>query len=415
MSPYPLYDSEGNIRGSSAIITDITERKHAADEKKKLEEQLFHAQKMESIGRLAGGIAHDFNNILVGIMGYAELLNIKFQDETSSEGKAAKVIFKSAQRAANLTKQLLGFARGGKYNLVNFNVDDTIEDIIKVSDKIFEKKISVKFDFAEDIKIIKADKNQFQQIITNLIINAKDAMPKGGVLSFKTENRYIDEEYSRGFPEFKPGNYVKISITDSGMGIPESIRGNIFEPFFTTKGEGKGTGLGLATVYGIVKNHGGHINFSSKTKQGTTFNIYLPSSGKLEPQIKRKVEIVKGNATILIVDDENFVIKLTENMLKKLGYKVYTAESGKKTVEIYKKKKNDIDLVLLDMIMPDMDGKQTFAELKKIDPDVRVLLSSGYSKNDKAEKIIKEGALGFVQKPYTFQELSEIVSKTLSE
>ncbi|MCP4727207.1 MAG: hypothetical protein GY863_19370, partial [bacterium] len=220
----------------------ITDIRKANEEKVKLEDQLIQAQKMESIGRLAGGIAHDFNNILVGVMGYAELLKMKHPDDSSDEGEAAGIILNGAERASDLTKQLLGFARGGKYNPVPLKINEVIKDTVRVSEKIFEKKITVKFDFEKKNNTIDADKNQLDQILTNLIINAKDAMPLGGELSFKTENVYLDEEYVKIHPYFKPGNYVKLSVTDSGTGMTQDIKESIFEPFFTTKGEGKGTG-----------------------------------------------------------------------------------------------------------------------------------------------------------------------------
>ncbi|MFC1725707.1 ATP-binding protein [candidate division KSB1 bacterium] len=261
-------------------FSDITEIKKAEEAKKKLEEQLLHVQKMESIGRLAGGIAHDFNNILGSIMGFSEVLQMKFPDRSSVEGKAADAIIRGVERAADLTKQLLGFARGGKYEPKPLNMNQVIRDTIKMSEKIFEKNIEVKLDFADNLKYIEADEHQMDQVLTNLIINAKDAMPAGGEILFKTENVFLSNEYVNKYPEFKAGNYVKISIIDTGTGMPKDIKDKIFEPFFSTKGIGKGTGLGLATVYGIVKNHGGHITVYSEPGVGTTFTIYMPVTKK---------------------------------------------------------------------------------------------------------------------------------------
>ncbi|MFC1477735.1 PAS domain S-box protein, partial [candidate division KSB1 bacterium] len=399
----------------AVAFNDITDSHLAAEERKRLEEQLFQAQKMESIGRLAGGIAHDFNNILTGIMGYAELLKLQLQDESTTEGEAAEVILKGTERAAALTKQLLGFARRGKYNPVPLDVNEVITDAAKVSEKIFEKNIEVKFDPDKKIKAIEADKNQMEQILTNLFINAKDAMPKGGELSIKTENVVLNEEYVRLLPEMTPGDYVKISVTDTGIGIPGEIKDNIFEPFFTTKGEGKGTGLGLATVYGIVKNHNGHINVYSEPGRGTIFNLYFPVSGKRLKRREEKRDLTKGDATILVVDDEKQIRWMSKKMLGELGYKTLLAEDGNDALKIFKKQKDVIDLVILDMIMPNMAGKDTNLELHKIKPDVKVILASGYSQNGLATEILDEGAIGFIQKPFRMNELSRIIRKALKK
>jgi len=322
--------------GTTYTALDITARKQSEEETRKLEEQLFHAQKMESIGRLAGGIAHDFNNILVGIMGYAELLKMKYNDPSTPEGKAAEVIFTGAERAADLTKQLLGFARRGKFKPVPLNINEAIEDTLKISDKMFEKNIKVKLDLEEKINTIIADKSQLHQVLTNLIINAKDAMPKGGELIFKTENIYIDENDSKKPFEMKPGYYAKLSITDSGVGMSKSVMEHIFEPFFTTKGSDKGTGLGLATVYGIIKNHDGYINVYSEPGEGSTFTLYFPVSEKevkREPKISE--DIVQSKATILIIDDEDYVREMTETMLTYLGYKVHSAGDGITAIKLF--------------------------------------------------------------------------------
>ena len=370
---------------------------------------------MESIGRLAGGIAHDFNNILTSIMGYAELLKMQFSDDNSSGNEAVDVILQGAERAADLTGQLLGFARKGKYNPVTLNINSLIKETIKVSEKIFEKEIKVLFNLGKNTKAIYADKNQLDQILTNLIINARDAMPEGGNLNFRTENFYVGEEAIKEYPELKQGYYVKVSVTDSGVGIPVEIKNKIFEPFYTTKGEGKGTGLGLATVYGIVKNHDGYIYCDSEPGKGTTFVMYFPVSEKEVTKIKEEPEIVRGDATILVVDDEENVRKLAGKMLKGLGYTVLVAEDGKKAVDLYKGSESTIDLVLLDMIMPDMAGKKTYQELKKINPEVQVLLMSGFHQDGKASEILSEGVLGFIQKPFKQQILSKIISETLKK
>ncbi|MFC1477385.1 PAS domain S-box protein [candidate division KSB1 bacterium] len=397
------------------FMLDVTESKTADQEKEKLLEQLYQAQKMESIGRLAGGIAHDFNNILTGIMGYAELLKLQLPDTTTPEGEAADVISQGAERAAELTKQLLGFARGGKYNPLPLNINKIIRETVRVSEKIFEKNIVVTFDFEEGIHTVEADKNQLDQVLTNIIINAKDAMPGGGDLIIQSENVFIDDVYATHFPEIVPGDYVKISITDNGTGMPKDVIEHIFEPFFSTKGEGKGTGLGLATVYGIVKNHGGHLNVYSEMGEGTTFNLYLPVSGKKIVKDRKIHRIFKGDATILVVDDEKNVRRMASRMLNELGYKVLLAEDGKEAVKIYKVKKREIDLVLLDMVMPNMGGKETNLALRKIDPGVKILLSSGYSQDGKAAEILNDGALGFIQKPFRMDDISKKLNNILKK
>jgi PAS domain S-box-containing protein len=399
----------------SSIISEIVIYRKAEQKLKTLEEQLFQAQKMESIGRLAGGVAHDFNNILTGIMGYAELLKMQFKDPTTSAGHAADIIFKGAERAANLTMQLLGFAREGKQNPVVFKINDLVKETLKVLEKIFQKRVTVKFDFEKRIKPIEADKNQIEQVLTNIIINANDAMPQGGILAFKTENVYLDKEYTEKFPEFPPGDYNKLTISDTGIGIPKEIMDHIFEPFFTTKGKGEGTGLGLATAYGIINNHGGQLNVSSEQGIGTTFTIILPATKK---SISNKIlegKVITGEETILLVDDEEDVRTLSKSQLETLKYKVLLAANGPQAIKIYKKNKRKIDLVIVDMIMPEMNGKETFSELQKIDPKVKVLLMSGFSQKDEVNEVLKRGAIGFIQKPFTFQKLSTDINKALKK
>ncbi|MFC1553308.1 PAS domain S-box protein [candidate division KSB1 bacterium] len=397
----------------AVTVIDITERQKSFKEKKTLEEQLFHAQKMESIGRMAGGVAHDFNNILVGIMGYAELLKIQFSDPETSEGQAAEVILKGAERAADLTTQLLSFSRKGKFNPAPLNINNEILDTMQVSEKIFEKNIEVKYLLDENIHNIEADRHQINQVITNLIINSRDAMPKGGEITFKTENIVFDQEFVIKNPEFKTGKYVKVSISDTEVGMSEEVKNHAFEPFFSTKGESEGTGLGLASVYGIIKNHGGYINLFSSPGEGVTFNIYFPGSEKTAVEEKEEMSFLNGDATILVVDDEENVRQLAQKILKKMGYKVLIAKDGIEGVSMYQQYKNNIDLVVLDLIMPNMAGKETFDMLKKIDPEVKVLLSSGYSQEGKAVDMIKKGAKGFIQKPFRIKEISKAVSEVL--
>ncbi len=396
------------------IVSDVSTKRQAEEDKKNLEKQLFQAQKMESIGRLAGGIAHDFNNILTSIMGYAELLKLKFIDVTTVEGEAADIILTGAEKASDLTKQLLGFARGGKYNPVPLSINDSIKNAVRVSEKIFEKKIAVEYSIDDEVSLIDADKNQIDQVLTNLIINAKDAMPFGGKLNFETKNVLINNESLSIDSEIINGKFVKISVTDTGIGMTREISEHIFEPFFSTKGEGKGTGLGLATVYGIIRNHNGFINVYSEPNIGTTFNIYFPVSTGKAVESKVSEELIKGDAKILLIDDEENVRNVAEKMLKHLGYSVKIFENGLDAISYYEDEKNNIDLVILDIIMPNIDGRSTFLELKKINKNVKVLIASGYSQSGHAKEIVELGAAGFVQKPFRVHELSRVINGILN-
>jgi len=412
VSSVPLIKA-GKTIGVFIIARDITERKKAEEDRKILEEQLFQAQKMESIGRLAGGIAHDFSNILAVILGYADLLKIKFDDITTSEGQAVDKILKNARRSKELIGQLLGFARRGRYNPMPLAINTLIKDTVEVSEKIFEKKIEVKYELDNDIKIIKGDRNQLDQVLTNLIINAKDAMPQGGELIIKTENVHLDEEYTQKYPDLKPGKYVKISVTDTGIGMPKNVTDRIFEPFFTTKGSGEGTGLGLATVYGIIKNHQGHITVDSESGKGTTFTIYLPVSERRVLEENTAATVIKGDETILIVDDEEDVRGMLSKQLTPLGYKVLFASDGLEAIKIFKQQKHKIDLILLDMIMPGMAGKETYQKLREISPGVKVLIMSGFSLNSSDKEMLSDRTMGFIQKPFELYELSNIIRKIL--
>lgn len=395
-------------------VHEIEGRKKVEKEKQHLQEQLFQSQKLESLGRLAGGIAHDFNNLLTGIMGYAELLKMKLTDNKKIEGRAADTIYKNSIAAQELTKQLLGFARKGKYNPVPLDLNDMIKDTISVLEKIFEKKIRLNYDLDHHIKRVDADENQMTQVLTNLIINSKDAMSNGGEITFKTGNVYIGEADKSLYPEIiKPGTYVRLSIIDTGVGMTKEIIDRIFEPFFTTKEKGKGTGLGLATVYGIIKNHNGYVFCQSQPNTGTTFTIFLPPGKKELIKEKERANNITGTGTILVVDDEEVVLKLSRDFLKRLGYDVILAASGNKAVEIYTKNIHQIDLVLLDLIMPGKDGMETFQALKKINPHIKVLFFSGFSKNKKVNEVLEEGVVGFIGKPFTMKILSDALSKLL--
>ena len=403
-----------SYRGRKVILNaarDISSRIKAEKEKRQLERRLIHSQKMEAVGTLAGGIAHDFNNLLMGIQGYISLMRLQ-NNEDDKNGEYIEGIETAVINAANLTNQLLGFARKGKYTPKQTCLNDVVEDSTKMFIRT-RKEIVIHKKLQDNIWSIKADPGQIEQVLINLYLNAWHAMPTGGDIYIQTENILLSNAYCKPFG-VKGGNYVKISVTDSGVGIPEENIGRIFEPFFTTKEVGKGTGLGLASAYGIVKNHKGIIRVYSEQNHGTTFNIYLPSSDiPEEKEIKVKSELMKGNESVLLVDDEEGTIQVELLMLKELGYTVYPARSGKEAVKLYKEKALNIDLVVLDVIMPDMSGVETHEALKKINPEVRVLLVSGYGLNKQIEKLMDQGCKGFLQKPFDIVKLSMKIREVL--
>jgi PAS domain S-box-containing protein len=381
------------------FMRDITRQK-------KTEARLFHARKMESIGTLAGGIAHDFNNLLMGIQGHASLALLHL-DSGNPNYEHVKTIETLVMSGADLTRQLLGFARGGKYEVKSVNINNLI---YKTSETIgrTKKEIKIHRNLENNLWFVDVDEGQIEQVLINLYVNAWQAMPGGGDLYLGTSNVILDE--SRLKPSgAKNGHFVKISVTDTGVGMDDKTKERIFEPFFTTKEMGRGTGLGLASVYGIIKNHNGFINVYSEKGQGTTFNIYLPLSVQKEiaaTDKQQNLEIARGTETILIVDDEALIINIGREMLSTLGYKMLIAQDGPTALKIYKESAGTIDLVMLDMVMPEMSGEDVFTELKKLDPQVKVLLSSGYSLNGRASKIISRGCVGFIQKPFTIREIS---------
>jgi len=382
-------------------------------EKKRLEAQFYQAQKMEAIGTLAGGIAHDFNNLLMAILGRNSLMMTDL-DPSHPHFIHLTEMETCVKSAADLTNQLLGFARGGKYEAVPVDINE----LIRKHNQMFgrtKKEIKTLEKYENKIWPVEVDKGQINQVLMNIYVNAWQAMPDGGELFVSTENSKIDQDYAKPF-EVSPGKYVKISITDTGIGMNSMVKDKIFDPFFTTKEKQRGTGMGLSSAYGIIKNHRGFITVYSELGEGTTFNIYLPASKK---QIKEekliKNEIVKGTGTILLVDDEQMIISVGEGILKKIGYDVLPAMDGKQAIDIYKKKKDSIDMVILDLIMPGMPGKETFEALTKINPDVKVLLASGYSFNGKAKQIIDQGASGFIQKPFNIEQLSLKIKEVLEK
>ncbi len=402
----PMFDDAGEITGICGIARDITQTRQ-------LEAQLLQAQKMEAIGTLAGGIAHDFNNLLMGIQGHISLMLM----DTSSEhphGAHLTGVEDMIRSGATLTRQLLGFARGGKYEVKPTDLNDLIR---KSSDMFGRTKKEIKITRREQdgLWVVDADRGQIEQVLLNMYVNAWQAMPGGGEMTLSTQNMILDELFVKPH-KAKPGRYVKISITDTGIGMDEPTRQRVFEPFFTTKGRGRGTGRGLASADGLIRNPGGVITLYSERGHGTAFNLYLPVSASgavVDAALERQV--IRGTETILIVDDEDIVLNVGVEVLKTLGYQVLSARGGPEAIEIYRQKAGEIDMVILDMIMPEMGGGRVFDAMKGINPAVKVLLASGYSLNGQASNILSRGCGGFIQKPFSIIDLSKKIREILGQ
>jgi len=409
----PVLDETGSKIGHIGTLTDITERVQAERTKKLLERQIQQVQKLEAIGTLAGGIAHDFNNLLMGIQGRTSLM---LTDTASSHPyfEHLKGIEDYVKSAADLTKQLLGFAMGGKYEVKTTDLNNLITNQNQMLGRT-RKDITVREKYEEDLWTVEVDQGQIQQVLLNLYINAWQAMPGEGDLYIQTQNVNLDEHYTKPF-QASPGKYVKVSVTDTGVGMDEVTRQKIFDPFFTTKEMGRGTGLGMASVYGIVKNHEGFITVYSKKGEGATFNIYLPATEKetvKEKELKKDEQ--KGSEIVLLVDDEDMIIDVGQPMLEKMGYNVLVAKDGREALEIYQKNEQEIDIVILDLIMPDIGGGDTYDRLKEINPEIKVLLSSGYSIDGQASEILERGCSGFIQKPFNMKKLSQKIREILDK
>ncbi|UCE56804.1 MAG: PAS domain S-box protein [Desulfobacterales bacterium] len=382
-------------------------------EQKKLEDQLQQAQKMEAIGTLAGGIAHDFNNLMMGILGNTSLARLDI-DPTHPNYEKLTNIEVYVKSATELTKQLLGFARAGKYEVRPTNLNHLVDRSGQMFGRT-KKEIKIHKKYYEKLWPVEVDQGQIDQVLLNIYVNAWQAMPEGGNLYIQTENVVLDENYTKPF-SVKKGKYAKISITDTGGGMDEKTLKRIFDPFFTTKEKGRGTGLGLASAYGIIKNHGGIINAYSETGCGATFSIYLPAyEGAVFEKKELPDNIYKSTGTILLVDDEEMIVDVGRKILEKMGYTVLTAINGEEALNHYRNNQEKIDIVILDMVMPEMNGGDTYDRLKEMDPDVKVLLSSGYSLNGQAKKILDRGCNGFIQKPFSMNGLSKKLSEILAK
>jgi len=402
---FPIKDKDnGRITGVVESLRDITERK-------RLESQLAQAERMDSIGRLAGGVAHDFNNLLMGIQGRTSLM-LSDAEPHHPFVEHLKGIETYVKNAADLTRQLLGFARGGKYEVKVIDINTLIAENVAMFGRT-KKELNIISEFQDDIWPTEVDQGQINQVFLNLFVNAWEAMPQGGELTVKTKNVSLDFNLIKTYG-VNPGRYIEVTVTDTGIGMDEATRKRLFDPFFTTKDRGRGTGLGLASAYGIVKNHHGLITVKSQPGLGATFTVYLPASEKAVLKEKHYTRaIANGSETVLLVDDEDMIIEVGSKLLQRLGYHVLTARNGLQAVEIYQARQREIDCVILDMIMPDQNGGETFDQLKQIDTDINVLLSSGYSLNDQASEILKRGCKGFIQKPFNLKELSWKIREVL--
>lgn len=397
------YQEEPVIQG---LLRDVTE-------KERLHAKLQQAQRLESIGTLAGGVAHDFNNLLMAIQGNTSLALAKISP-SQPVYKKLKNITTYVQDASSLTKQLLGFARGGKYEVKTTDMNKLIEKTARMFGRT-KKEITIQLNPQNDIWPVAVDRGQIEQVLLNLLVNGWQAMPDGGHIYIETANVVLDEAFAGAY-NIAPGNYVKTSVTDTGVGMDKEIQDKIFEPFYTTKDRARGTGLGLASAYGIVKNHDGIITVYSEISEGTTFTFHLPiTQSELSSADTAFQPIIPGSETILLVDDEAMVMEVAQEMLEELGYNTMTASSGQEALEIYLKNQHAIDLVVLDMIMPDMSGGDTYNQMRKINPDIKALLSSGYSIEGKASQIMRCGCNGFIQKPFNIEELSNKVREILDE
>jgi PAS domain S-box-containing protein len=386
------------------IATDITDLI-------RMEEELRRAQKMEAIGTLAGGIAHNFNNTLMGIQGRASLMMMD-KDESHPDHEHLRGIEEYVRSAAELTRDLLGFAKGGKYEAKPTDLNRLIRNEIRLFGRT-RKEIRIEEKLEENLWTVEVDQGQVRQALLNLYVNAWQAMPGGGDLNVRTGNVTLVEEDVKAHG-VRPGRYVRVAVADTGVGMDASTAEKVFDPFFTTRTMGRGTGLGLASVYGIVKNHGGFISVESEKGVGTTFTIFLPASDKgVIEENEPEPRIVTGTGTILLVDDEEMVLEVGEQLLARLGYRVLAAGGGEAALDLYERRNDEIDLVVLDMVMPGLSGGEVFDRMKAADPDVRVLLSSGYTIDGQAQEILDRGCRGFIQKPFDLETLSRKVREAL--
>jgi signal transduction histidine kinase len=418
--PVSDINSFGLFSLQGTLVMKFSSQIRELEEKRILAEQLRQSQKMEAIGLLAGGIAHDFNNLLAGISGFAQLLKRKFSKENTEVLKYVEPIIDASARGAALTRQLLAFARKGKYQLVSVDVHEVLDRIIGLLRRTIDRRIQISKDTHATAPAVMGDPSQIENALLNLALNARDAMPEGGNLVFHTENLQAEgQTVVTGAETYRmePGAYLVIEVVDSGLGMNAETKKRLFEPFFTTKEVGKGTGLGLASVYGCAKSHNGYIEIESAEGVGTTARLYFPASQQepVKPKKEPKTKAIsRGKGHILVIDDEEIVRSILREMLHDLGYHVSICSNGSDGIEYYRQHINEIDLVVVDMIMPKMGGYDCLRHLRKIKPEVKVVISTGYSVAEDTQQMFSSGIAGFIQKPFEAADLSRIIADALN-
>jgi len=416
-SKVPLINQHGEIFGILGVFGDITELKKIEAEQIKLREQLYQATKMESIGRLAGGVAHDFNNMLGVILGFTEM-SMRLVDPSTTVYKHLQEVCRAAERSSDLTRQLLAFARKQTVNPELLDINKTIEGMLKILTRLIGEHIRLVWEPTANLGAIKIDPSQLDQILANLCANARDAIGKTGMITITTGALHADAAFCRNLPESYPGDFIVLSITDSGCGIDEKTIGQLFEPFFTTKEFGTGTGLGLATVYGIVKQNHGFIKVTSQPGKGTCFKIFLPDHGPAnfeEPVTSTVLKPVAGHETILLVEDEEAILTITSMMLEAAGYRVITASSPSEAIKAAQNSQCKVQLLLSDVVMPGMNGKEMAERLKEMQPGLKCLFMSGYTADVIARQDLSEESLNFLAKPFNSEELTRKVREVLDQ
>lgn len=415
---FPLIDmSSGQMNGVVESVRDITQQKQAEEALRRSEENLHQSQKMEAVGRLAGGVAHDFNNILTAIIGYSELLQGKFEPDDSRLNDMEE-IRKAAERAASLTRQLLAFSRKQIFAPKVLNLNNLIMNLDKMLRRLLSEDIKLVTIPGENLGEVMADPGQIEQVIINLAVNARDAMPRGGVITIETQNVFLDADYAQKYVEVHPGDYVMMAVSDTGSGLDEASRARIFEPYFTTKELGKGTGLGLSTVHGIIKQSGGHIAVYSEVGQGATFKVYLPrlrQQMQAEPTAADSCTLNRGTETILLVEDEDLVRQVARRILEMRGYTVLEAASGREALLVSQQTHGPIHLMLTDVVMPGMSGGETAERLRAQRPELKVLFMSGHTENSIVHHGVLDPGVAFIQKPFRSDLLVHKVRQVLDQ
>ncbi|MBN1781162.1 response regulator [bacterium] len=410
----PIRNSRNEIIGAVIVLQDVTEKMRLDEEKERIRQELLQSQKMEAVGKLAGGIAHDFNTLLTAMRGFTDMALMRLVPSEPMHDELIQVK-NAAQSAAELTKQLLLFSQKHPLESRPMNLNEPIEQIIKMLNRLIGETIEIHTELSKQLWTVMGDKATLEQVLMNLAVNAREAMPNGGILTIRTENSHLDESAIIGLEGAWPGKFVCLSVSDTGTGIPAEIRHRIFEPFFTTKGSGKGTGLGLSVVYGIIKEHNGWVHVYSEVNKGTAFKIYLPAieekvkkTSRTKTQVKPVTYIRKS---ILVVEDQDGAREFTRRALEKMGFQVHAAQNANEALRLFQKQKGIMDMVVSDVELPDLTGIELVDQLIEKKKDLKILLCSGYTDEKSRWPIIRERGFRFLQKPYGFSELMEVMSE----